>query len=79
MEQTKCMQCGGQIQRGQAVISKSLFAWLRWPWASDRLDFASDGDDQNSETIIKQGSTFESFKCVQCGALLLTRKLWFPA
>jgi hypothetical protein len=76
---TSCPVCGGAMARGKSVIRKSTMAWLSWPWASDRLEFAADGaDPKEARTPMRQGSPSESFRCGHCGALLVTGKVWYP-
>jgi hypothetical protein len=72
----KCSLCGGDLLRGRAAVRKSVAAKLNWPFPSDRLFFKLDGDNQKSETILKEGVSYESFKCEQCGGVVLTGKRW---
>jgi hypothetical protein len=76
MSEKKCSLCGGDIVRGHAAIKKSWIAWLSWPFEKDRLEFISDRAAGITETIIRQDTDYEAFKCVQCGALLLTQNTW---
>jgi predicted RNA-binding Zn-ribbon protein involved in translation (DUF1610 family) len=76
MDNKSCSLCGRKLVRGRAAIRKSLPAKLSWPWASDRLFYKPDGEDQKTETVIREGSSYEAFKCETCGSVLLTKHKW---
>jgi phage-related protein len=52
---------------------------MNWPLASDRLFFKADDSDQKSETVIREGRSYEAYKCGGCGAVLVTTQKWGPA
>ena len=76
MDSNLCSICGGKLVRGRAAVRKSVGAKLRWPFPSDRLFYKPDGDNQKSETILREGVSHEAFRCDECGAVLLTGKRW---
>jgi len=76
MNEKKCSLYGGDMVRGHATIKKSWLAWLAWPFERDRLEFVSERAADITEIIVRQGTDCEAFKCVQCGALLLTQNKW---
>jgi hypothetical protein len=78
MENILCSICGGNLVRGRAAVRKSIGAKLQWPFPSDRLFFKPDGVDQKSITILREGGSYEAFRCDGCGALVLTEKRWVP-
>jgi hypothetical protein len=71
-----CSICGDELNRGRVAIRKSLGAKMQWPWASDRLFFKSDGGDQGTETVIREGASYEAFMCSGCGSVVVTRAKW---
>ena len=71
MDQINCPLCEKMMKRGRAAIRKHIGAKMRWPFPSDRLFFVPDDADPKSETVIREGRTYEAFKCVGCGAVLL--------
>jgi predicted RNA-binding Zn-ribbon protein involved in translation (DUF1610 family) len=73
-----CSLCGGELARGRAAIRKSLAAKLSWPLASDRLFYKADKVESKSELVIREGGSYEAFKCGSCGSIMLTRKSWAP-
>ena len=79
MDNKLCSICGNVLDRGRVAIRKSLAAKLSWPWASDRLFYKMDGGDQSPETVIREGSSFEAFKCSDCGAVVVTKTKWSGA
>jgi len=76
MDNKICSLCGKELTRGRVAIRKSLPAKLSWPWAGDRLFFKADRDVQKAETVIREGGSYEAFKCLSCGAVLLSGKKW---
>lgn len=78
MEHYTCSLCGGEFVRGRAAIRKSIAAKLSWPFASDRLFFKPDKSESKSELVIREGGSYEAFKCGACGSIMLTRKSWVP-
>ena len=78
MENKTCVLCGAGLVRGRAAVRKSLAAKLSWPFASDRLFFKADDGDQKSETVIREGMSYEAYKCGGCGAVLVTTQKWGP-
>ena len=76
MEKKSCSICGEELDRGRVAIRKSIAAKLSWPFASDRLFFKKDGGDQKSETVIREGVSYEGFKCSGCGAVVVTKAKW---
>ena len=79
MDNKTCSQCGGQMVFGRAAIRKNLAAKLSWPWASDRLFFKLEGKDQKSVGVIREGRSYQAYRCQDCGALLLTGERWQPS
>jgi hypothetical protein len=76
MNEKMCPLCGGAMVRGRAAIKKSRLAWLAWPFERDRLEFVADHAPGITEIVARQDTDYEAFKCVQCGALLLTQNKW---
>ena len=72
-----CSICGDKLDPGRVAIRKSFAAKLSWPWASDRLFFKKDGGDQNTESVIREGASYEAFMCSGCGAVVVTKTKWF--
>ena len=76
MENKICPQCGGQMVYGRAAIRKNLAAKLQWPFASDRLFFKPQGENQKSMGVLYEGRSYQAYHCQDCGALLATREPW---
>ena len=71
MDKITCSICGSEMKHGRAAIRKHIGAKMRWPFPSDRLFFMPDNGNPKSETVVREGRTYEAFKCVECGAVLL--------
>jgi hypothetical protein len=76
MEDKICSLCGDKLVRGRVAVRKSMAAKLSWPFYSNRLFYRPDGEDQRAETVIREGGSFEAFKCQGCHAVLITQKRW---
>jgi hypothetical protein len=76
MSEKQCSLCGSDMARGRAAIKKSWIAWISWPFERDRLEFVADHAPGITESVARQDTDYEAFKCVQCGALLLTQNKW---
>jgi hypothetical protein len=76
MLEKTCSLCGDKLVRGRVAVRKSLAAKLQWPFASDRLFFKPDGEGQGTETVIREGGSYEAFKCQGCQAVLITQNRW---
>lgn len=71
MENLICPICKNEMKTGRAAIRKHIGAKMRWPFPSDRLFFKADGQEQRSETIVREGRSYEAYQCENCGALLI--------
>lgn len=76
MDQKVCPICENDLKCGRVAVRKSIGAKLRWPWPSDRLFFKADEGDQRTETVIREGASYEAYKCSGCSAILITRNRW---
>jgi hypothetical protein len=71
MDQLTCPICQSNMAHGRAAVRKNIAAKMNWPFPSDRLFFKADGENQKSETIIREGRAYEAYRCESCGALLI--------
>ena len=71
MDHFTCPVCNSNMVHGRAAVRKHTLAKMRWPFPSDRLFFRADNQDQGSETIIREGRSYDAYQCESCGALLI--------
>jgi len=73
MEQYTCPICQSNLMRGRTAIRTHIGAKMRGPFPSDRLFFKADGANQKSETVIREGKSYEAYCCESCGALIIPK------
>jgi hypothetical protein len=76
MDKKNCPICEHELLYGRVAIRKGIAAKLRWPWPSDRLFFKYEGSDGGTETVIREGASYQGYMCSGCNAVVVTRKKW---
>lgn len=67
-----CSVCGGELVYGKVAIRKNVGAKLSWPFPSDRLFFKKDEGEPGTVTVIREGTSYEAYRCTRCEAVVVT-------